>query len=57
MYSIISINIGPILAYGTGPRILPAGASAKRLRSMACSGRSSRGRRRAPGPEAAACSK
>jgi hypothetical protein len=38
MYSIISINIGPILAFGTRPHILPAGASAKRLRSMACSG-------------------
>jgi hypothetical protein len=38
MYSIISINIGPILAFGTGPQILPAGASAKRSRSTACSG-------------------
>jgi hypothetical protein len=38
MYSIININIGPILAFGTGPRILLAGASAKRLRSTARSG-------------------
>jgi hypothetical protein len=38
MYSIISINIGPILAVGTGPWILPIGASVKRLRSTACSG-------------------
>jgi hypothetical protein len=36
MYSIISINTGPILAFGTGPRILPAGVSAKRSRSTAC---------------------
>jgi hypothetical protein len=38
MYSTISINICPILAFGTGPRILPVGASTKRLRSTACSG-------------------
>jgi hypothetical protein len=38
MYSIISINISPILAFGTGPRILSAGASVKRPRSTACSG-------------------
>jgi hypothetical protein len=31
-------------------------ASAKRSRSTACSGRSGRGQRHAPGPEAAACS-
>jgi hypothetical protein len=37
MYSIISINIGPILAFGTGPWILSAGASAKRSRSTVCS--------------------
>jgi hypothetical protein len=37
IYSIISINIGPILAFGTGPQILSVGASAKRSRSMACS--------------------
>jgi hypothetical protein len=38
MYSIISINIGPILAFGTEPWILPAGSSVKRPRSTACSG-------------------
>jgi hypothetical protein len=38
MYSIISINLGPILTFGTGPRILPAGASVKQSRSMVCSG-------------------
>jgi hypothetical protein len=37
MYSIININKGSILAIGTGPWILPAGASAKRLRLTACS--------------------
>jgi hypothetical protein len=37
MYSIISINLGPILAFGTVPRILPVGASGKRSRSMVCS--------------------
>jgi hypothetical protein len=37
MYSIISINIGPILAFGTWPQILPVGASAKRSRSTSCS--------------------
>jgi hypothetical protein len=37
MYSIISINIGPILAFGTGPRILPVGASVKWSRLTACS--------------------
>jgi hypothetical protein len=57
MYSIISINIDLILAFGTGPRILLVGASAKRARSTACSGRSGRDRRCAPGPEAATCSK
>jgi hypothetical protein len=35
MYSIISINIGPILAFGTRPQILPMGASAKQSRSRA----------------------
>jgi hypothetical protein len=49
MYSIISINIGPILDFGTGPRILLVGASVKRSMSMACSGRSGRGQRHAPG--------
>jgi hypothetical protein len=37
MYSIISINIDPILAFGTTPQILPVGASVKRLRLTACS--------------------
>jgi hypothetical protein len=56
MYNIISINIGPILTFGTGPWILSMGEGgaelvevdgmlqAKRSRSMACSGRCGRGR-------------
>jgi hypothetical protein len=37
MYSIISINIDPILAFGTTPQILSVGASVKRSRLTACS--------------------
>jgi hypothetical protein len=56
MYSIISINIGPILAFGTGPRILPARASAKRSRSTACSGARGGGVLQAEQSRSTACS-
>jgi hypothetical protein len=50
MYNIISINIGPILTFGTGPRILSMGeGGANWSRSTACSRRSGQGRWRAPG--------
>jgi hypothetical protein len=57
MYSIISINIGPILAFGTGSRILPAGASVKRSRSTACSGARGGDVLRAKQSRSTACSK
>jgi hypothetical protein len=62
MYSIISINICPILAFGTGPQILPVGAGVNRSRSTACyraggggMHRVKRSRSTALGPEAATC--
>jgi hypothetical protein len=57
MYSIISINIGPILAFGTGPQILPAGVSAKRSRSPACSGAGGGGMLQAKRSRSTACSR
>jgi hypothetical protein len=56
MYSIISINIDPILAFRTGPRILPVGASAKRLRSTVCSRARCGGVLRAKQSRSMACS-
>jgi hypothetical protein len=57
MYSIISINIAPILAFGTGPRILPAGASTKRSRSTACSGAGGSGVPRVKRSRSTVCSR
>jgi hypothetical protein len=57
MYSIISINIGPILAFGTGPQILPAGALAKRSRSPVCSGAGGGGMLQAKRSRSTVCSR
>jgi hypothetical protein len=57
MYSIIRINIGPILAFGTGPQILQVGASVKRSRSMARSGTGGGGVLRAKRSRSTACSR
>jgi hypothetical protein len=56
MYSIISINIGPILAFVTGPQILPVRASAKRSRLTACFGAGGGGVLRAKRSRSTACS-